>query len=291
MKMRKLVSVLLELSLALVLCVSLTVYSTVVSASGNDGSGSYGESGNTSDGTSGNSGTDASGSGASGNDSTPASEETTPAKEETTPAKEETTPAKEETTPSTPAAENTSAEEESAPAAAEPAPAPAPEEPAQTPQEIAATAAAATFTVTRSGNGSQTVEVSVPAASGRVTVTGDYTGVTNNNALSTVIAEKNANVIAALNNTIAAAAAQTGTSTQAVFGPLKVQMYQRGEAILDGFGTYRMKVNVGPTYNGRMAKVYICHRATGLVTMVEIPVVNGNVVVGMEDMGTVMVVF
>lgn len=134
-----------------------------------------------------------------------------------------------------------------------------------------------------SSSNSNTVRVAGPGTSTKVTAS--YAAVTRNDVNATIITPKNDAAADLLSETVKAehpAAAMTE-------GPLKVQMYVKGDTIWDGFGTYNMTVEVGKMYNGRNATVYQILKSGEIVSTPAV-VANGVVPVSMTEMGSVMVV-
>ena len=241
-------------------------------------------------------GTDVSGNTSSAEETTPAAtEETTPA------AAEETTPAATEETTSAPA-------EETAPAAANESSGTisgnsVPAAPSMTAEErhayeqdqitaeynaevakMASEVKAVQDTFIMSSANNNTITVAGPGT--KVNVSANYAEVDNKDAKATVLVPKADPACEALANYVAAIA----PAAEKVYGPMKVQMYVKGDTIWSDFGTFTLNVDIAPKYNGKTATVYQ-YLKDGTVLTTTAVAQNGHVPVVMSEMGSVAVVF
>ena len=108
---------------------------------------------------------------------------------------------------------------------------------------------------------------------GGAKVQGDYTSVSDANIIFTSIvpftaAEK-------------AAAQQIFASSSKISPVMKVQAYRAGVPVYGNYGTFKLRVSVGNSYNGRT--VYANVYANGTVTKVPVVVAGGYVAIPVTD--------
>ncbi len=127
-------------------------------------------------------------------------------------------------------------------------------------------------------------KVTVNTVNGKVTVSSDYSAVTDKDSVVTVTASKDDNAVKVLSDYVAL----VEPNAVKVVGPIKVQMFKAGKAVVNNFGTFTMTFNVGTTYNGRTAVAYQIHN-DGSVSNVPAIVAGGKVTVALTDMGSIVI--
>lgn len=116
-----------------------------------------------------------------------------------------------------------------------------------------------------------------------VRVSSNYSQVTNKDALATAIKPDKATADA-----MQAYLSQTAAG-KTVIGPIKVQMYDHGKAITEGFGTFTSIIGIGAKYNGQTVTAVVRHQ-DGTVEELELTVQNGRVSIPMTKVGTIAIV-
>ena len=146
---------------------------------------------------------------------------------------------------------------------------------------------ASTYLLGRSGSDiakAQSGYVSVNTDNGKVSVTPDYSAVTDKDVIVSVSAPKKDQAGQVLVDYVKLDAA--GASK--ILGPVKFQMFKSGKAVWDGFGSFTAKISVDKAYNGKTASVYQIHK-DGSVTKTDATVAQGVVAVTLNDMGSVVI--
>lgn len=140
------------------------------------------------------------------------------------------------------------------------------------------------YIVYRDSTSTVTRAAAVRANSGLIRVASDYAEVPDTSLIATAIRADKA-VAKALTDYI-----NILEPGKTVIGPIKIQMYRKGVALADGFGTFRAIIGVGAKYNGLPVTAYIYHQ-DGTVEKLSLTVTNGRVVVPFTSVGTVALVF
>lgn len=126
--------------------------------------------------------------------------------------------------------------------------------------------------------------VTVKTASGKVSVTPDYSEVTDKDVVVSVSAPKKDQAGQVLTDYVKLAA----PNASKVLGPVKFQMFKSGKSVWDDFGSFTGKISVDKSFNGKTASVYQLHK-DGTVTKTDVVIEKGAITITLTDMGSVVV--
>lgn len=126
--------------------------------------------------------------------------------------------------------------------------------------------------------------VTVNTTSGKVSVTPDYSEVTDKDVVVSVSAPKKDQAGQVLTDYVKLAAPDASK----ILGPVKFQMFKSGKSVWDNFGSFTGKISVDKSFNGKTASVYQLHK-DGTVTKTDVVVEKGAITITLSDMGSVVV--
>lgn len=126
--------------------------------------------------------------------------------------------------------------------------------------------------------------VTVSTGNEKLTISPDYSKVTDSDSLVSVSAPKKDQACQALSDYV------KNDASQAVkmLGPVKFQMFKAGTPVWDGFGSFTATFSIGKAYDGRTASIYQIHK-DGSVTKTSAVIDQGRVKITLKDMGAVMI--